>query len=120
MDGDWSTDRQGLCGKALRQTQDSESIKRGVVRGHRATEPALALDCTTEPGAMPLLELVLLVLLVVIGEGEPVCRLQGRAELPELAKDGDLVIGGIFTFQTEYDSRVPNFQSLPDLPRCKK
>uniref|UniRef100_A0A4W5RQQ5 G-protein coupled receptors family 3 profile domain-containing protein n=1 Tax=Hucho hucho TaxID=62062 RepID=A0A4W5RQQ5_9TELE len=33
---------------------------------------------------MPLLELVLLVLLVVIGEGEPVCRLQGRAELPEL------------------------------------
>ncbi|XP_055736824.1 extracellular calcium-sensing receptor-like [Salvelinus fontinalis] len=72
-----------------------------------------------EPGAMPLLELVLLVLLVVIGEGEPVCRLQGRAELPELAKDGDLVIGGIFTFQTEYDGRVPNFQSLPDQPRCK-
>uniref|UniRef100_A0A4W5RUL7 G-protein coupled receptors family 3 profile domain-containing protein n=1 Tax=Hucho hucho TaxID=62062 RepID=A0A4W5RUL7_9TELE len=51
---------------------------------------------------MPLLELVLLVLLVVIGEGEPVCRLQGRAELPELAKDGDLVIGGVFTFQTEH------------------
>nr|XP_046149660.1 extracellular calcium-sensing receptor-like isoform X2 [Oncorhynchus gorbuscha] len=72
-----------------------------------------------EPGAMPLLELVLLVLLLLIGEGEPVCRLQGRAELPELAKDGDLVIGGIFTFQTEYDGRVPNFQSLPDPPRCK-
>lgn len=61
-----------------------------------------------------------MVLLVVMGEGEPVLRLQGRAELPDLAKDGELVIGGIFTFQTEYDGRVPNFQSLPDLPRCKK
>ena len=50
-----------------------------------------------------------------MGEGEPVCRLQGRAELPDMAKDGELVIGGIVTFQTEYDSRIPDFQSLPDL-----
>ncbi|KAK6296397.1 hypothetical protein J4Q44_G00325390 [Coregonus suidteri] len=76
VDGDGSTDRQGLCGKALRQTQGCESIKRGAVSGTEPQEPALTPDCTTEQGAMPLLELVLLVLLMVMGEGEPVCRLQ--------------------------------------------
>uniref|UniRef100_A0A4W5M0M2 G-protein coupled receptors family 3 profile domain-containing protein n=1 Tax=Hucho hucho TaxID=62062 RepID=A0A4W5M0M2_9TELE len=67
---------------------------------------------------MPQLELVLLVLLVVMGEGEPVCRLQSRAELPDLAKDGDLVIGGIFSFRTEQDGVIDTFQTIPKIRRC--
>ncbi|XP_035632652.1 extracellular calcium-sensing receptor-like [Oncorhynchus keta] len=67
---------------------------------------------------MPQLELVLSVLLVVMGEGEPVCRLQNRAELPDMAKDGDLVIGGIFSFRTEQDGVIDTFQTIPKIRRC--
>uniref|UniRef100_A0A4W6C6Z4 G-protein coupled receptors family 3 profile domain-containing protein n=1 Tax=Lates calcarifer TaxID=8187 RepID=A0A4W6C6Z4_LATCA len=45
---------------------------------------------------MPFLRLLVLVLL--LGKGDPVCRLQGSAQPPELAQDGDLLIGGIFSF----------------------
>lgn len=69
---------------------------------------------------MPQLELVMLVLLVVMGEGEPVCRLQSREELPDLAKDGDLVIGGIFSFRTEQDGVIDTFQTIPKIRRCIK
>uniref|UniRef100_A0A8C2YX78 G-protein coupled receptors family 3 profile domain-containing protein n=1 Tax=Cyclopterus lumpus TaxID=8103 RepID=A0A8C2YX78_CYCLU len=51
--------------------------------------------------AMPLLRLLLLVVLMgKMGQGDSVCRLQGSAQPPELAQDGDLVIGGIFSFHT--------------------
>uniref|UniRef100_A0A8C2WH17 G-protein coupled receptors family 3 profile domain-containing protein n=1 Tax=Cyclopterus lumpus TaxID=8103 RepID=A0A8C2WH17_CYCLU len=50
---------------------------------------------------MPLLRLLLLVVLMgKMGQGDSVCRLQGSAQPPELAQDGDLVIGGIFSFHT--------------------
>ncbi|XP_018557679.1 LOW QUALITY PROTEIN: extracellular calcium-sensing receptor-like [Lates calcarifer] len=65
---------------------------------------------------MALLKLVLLALL--IRKVMPVCRLQGMAQLPELSKDGDFILGGIFTFHTGYRGSVPTFQSLPDPPTC--
>ncbi|XP_071389760.1 extracellular calcium-sensing receptor-like [Centroberyx affinis] len=66
---------------------------------------------------MPLLMLLLLVLLM--GRGECVCRLQGRAEPPELAQDGDLVIGGIFSFRTGQDHVINTFQTIPRVRKCK-
>ncbi|GLD69747.1 extracellular calcium-sensing receptor-like protein, partial [Lates japonicus] len=65
---------------------------------------------------MALLKLVLLALL--IRKVTPVCRLQGMAQPPELTKDGDFILGGIFTFRTGYRGSVPTFQSLPDPPTC--
>ncbi|GLD69752.1 extracellular calcium-sensing receptor-like protein [Lates japonicus] len=67
---------------------------------------------------MALLKLVLLALL--IRKVTPVCRLQGMAQPPELTKDGDFILGGIFTFRTGYRGSVPTFQSLPDPPTCLK
>ncbi|XP_060902744.1 extracellular calcium-sensing receptor-like [Labrus mixtus] len=66
---------------------------------------------------MPLLRLILLVLLM--GEGDSVCRLQGSAQPPELAQDGDLVIGGIFSFRTGQDYVVNTFQTIPGVRKCK-
>ncbi|KAI9538755.1 hypothetical protein NQZ68_012408 [Dissostichus eleginoides] len=65
---------------------------------------------------MPLLKLLFLVLLT--RRVMPVCRLQGRAQPPELSKAGDFVLGGIFTFQTGYIGSIPSFQTLPDPPKC--
>lgn len=48
------------------------------------------------------------------------CRLQGSVQPPELAQDGDLVIGGIFSFRTGQDYVVNTFQTKPGLRKCKK
>ncbi|XP_034557490.1 extracellular calcium-sensing receptor-like [Notolabrus celidotus] len=66
---------------------------------------------------MPLLRLILLALLMV--EGDSVCRLQGLGQPPELAQDGDLVIGGIFSFRTGQDYVVDTFQTVPGVRKCK-
>ncbi|KAI1893883.1 hypothetical protein AGOR_G00128240 [Albula goreensis] len=50
----------------------------------------------------------------------PECKLLGRAERPELARDGDFVIGGIFSFRTGPNGRIPTFKRLPEGPKCKK
>ncbi|XP_035240482.1 extracellular calcium-sensing receptor-like [Anguilla anguilla] len=49
---------------------------------------------------------------------EPMCKLLGRAEQPELAKDGDLIIGGIFTFVTGPSGIIHTFKRLPEGPKC--
>lgn len=67
---------------------------------------------------MPLLWLLLLVLLA--GRGLSVCRLQGLAQPAELAQDGDLVIGGIFSFRTGQDYVINTFQRIPEKRQCKK
>uniref|UniRef100_A0A4W6BZP1 G-protein coupled receptors family 3 profile domain-containing protein n=1 Tax=Lates calcarifer TaxID=8187 RepID=A0A4W6BZP1_LATCA len=66
---------------------------------------------------MPFLRLLVLVLL--LGKGDPVCRLQGSAQPPELAQDGDLLIGGIFSFRTGQDYVTNTFQTIPGVRKCK-
>ncbi|XP_070761297.1 extracellular calcium-sensing receptor-like [Enoplosus armatus] len=65
---------------------------------------------------MPLLRLLLLVLL--LGRGDSVCRLQSSAEPPELAQDGDLFIGGIFSFRTGQDYVTDTFEAIPEVRKC--
>uniref|UniRef100_A0A8D0A9N3 G-protein coupled receptors family 3 profile domain-containing protein n=1 Tax=Sander lucioperca TaxID=283035 RepID=A0A8D0A9N3_SANLU len=60
--------------------------------------------------AMPLLRLLLLFLLM--RRGDSVCRLQGSVQPPELAQDGDLVIGGIFSFHITLSSPSFNFREF--------
>uniref|UniRef100_A0A8C6KB17 G-protein coupled receptors family 3 profile domain-containing protein n=1 Tax=Nothobranchius furzeri TaxID=105023 RepID=A0A8C6KB17_NOTFU len=62
------------------------------------------------------LELFLMVFLM--GKGRSVCRLQGSAQQPELAQDGDLIIGGIFSFRTDQDYSTNSFQSVPEIRKC--
>ncbi|XP_063763488.1 extracellular calcium-sensing receptor-like [Eleginops maclovinus] len=66
---------------------------------------------------MSLLRLLLLVLLM--GKGDSVCRLQGSAQPPELFQDGNLVIGGIFSFRTMQDYVINTFQTIPGVRECK-
>ncbi|KAL7870287.1 hypothetical protein SRHO_G00077840 [Serrasalmus rhombeus] len=50
---------------------------------------------------------------------ESVCRRLGTALLPELTKEGDFNIGGIFNFRTGQDGQTFTFQSLPAQAKCK-
>uniref|UniRef100_A0A672Z4Q2 G-protein coupled receptors family 3 profile domain-containing protein n=1 Tax=Sphaeramia orbicularis TaxID=375764 RepID=A0A672Z4Q2_9TELE len=61
----------------------------------------------------------LFVVVSLIENGNSVCQLQGSAQPPELAQDGDLIIGGIFSFRTGQDYVVNTFQKIPEVRKCK-
>ncbi|XP_036934648.1 extracellular calcium-sensing receptor-like [Acanthopagrus latus] len=52
-------------------------------------------------------------------KGDSWCRLQGSPQPAELALDGDLVIGGIFSFRTGQDYVINTFQTVPEVRKCK-
>ncbi|XP_048837915.1 extracellular calcium-sensing receptor-like isoform X4 [Brienomyrus brachyistius] len=50
---------------------------------------------------------------------ESKCTLLGRAQLPELSKDGDMIIGGIFSFHTGQEADIQSFKIIPKPLPCK-
>ncbi|XP_058846295.1 extracellular calcium-sensing receptor-like [Acipenser ruthenus] len=65
-----------------------------------------------------LLLLVVLTALLTRAE-ETVCRLQGTQELPHFSKDGDIIIGGIFSFHDSLLDAKPTYNVIPEPPRCE-
>lgn len=65
---------------------------------------------------MLLLHLLRMVLLAQAEE--PDCQLHSSVEAPELQADGDLIIGGIFSFRTGQDGHVDTFRSFPEVRPC--
>ncbi|GAA6103054.1 extracellular calcium-sensing receptor-like, partial [Tachysurus ichikawai] len=49
---------------------------------------------------------------------DPPCSLLGLHNPPELSKDGDVLIGGIFSFHSKVDQRTQMFISGPQQPKC--
>lgn len=62
----------------------------------------------------------LLLMVILTRKGRTICRLLGAIQQPELAQDGDLIIGGIFSFRTGQDYFTDTFQSIPGFRKCKK
>uniref|UniRef100_A0A8C4RT66 Extracellular calcium-sensing receptor-like n=1 Tax=Erpetoichthys calabaricus TaxID=27687 RepID=A0A8C4RT66_ERPCA len=50
---------------------------------------------------------------------EPVCSLQGKQVIPQLAKDGDVIIGGIFSFHSSWNGKLSLFETIPEDMQCK-
>ncbi|TKS65716.1 Extracellular calcium-sensing receptor [Collichthys lucidus] len=44
---------------------------------------------------------------------EPVCRLRGDPENPEISKDGDIILGGIFSVHSKYENIQDTFMQKP-------
>ncbi|XP_058890409.1 extracellular calcium-sensing receptor-like isoform X2 [Acipenser ruthenus] len=65
---------------------------------------------------MVFLKVVLLALLT--RAQEPVCRLQGRPELPLFSKDGNIIIGGIFSLRSSIVPRTQTFTNIPEAIKC--
>ncbi|XP_027900617.1 extracellular calcium-sensing receptor-like [Xiphophorus couchianus] len=60
----------------------------------------------------------LLLISVLAKPGRTGCRLLGGTQQPELAQDGDLIIGGIFSFRTGQNYFTDTFQSIPGFRKC--
>ncbi|XP_072248416.1 extracellular calcium-sensing receptor-like [Leuresthes tenuis] len=46
------------------------------------------------------------------------CNLQGTARLPAFSKDGDYVIGGVFSIHNNMHTVIHNYTTMPESPRC--
>ncbi|XP_078060002.1 extracellular calcium-sensing receptor-like [Mustelus asterias] len=55
----------------------------------------------------------------VWGQNDSLCRLRGRFDLPRIAKDGDIVIGGSFNIHYYREEKILDFRSQPGPPECK-
>ncbi|XP_028647839.2 extracellular calcium-sensing receptor-like [Erpetoichthys calabaricus] len=50
---------------------------------------------------------------------EPLCRPLGRPDKPLLEKNGDIIIGGIFTIHSSTTGVKPTFRIMPEALKCK-
>ncbi|TWW77107.1 hypothetical protein D4764_12G0004970 [Takifugu flavidus] len=48
-----------------------------------------------------------------------ICRLQGSARLPAFSKDGDFVIGGVFSIHRYTVTVNHNYTTMPEPFRCR-
>ncbi|XP_067275497.1 extracellular calcium-sensing receptor-like [Pseudorasbora parva] len=58
-------------------------------------------------------------LFTLVRAADPPCKLWGSPDTPQLRKDGDVIIGGIFSFHNSWDETMPTFTSKPEQPKCK-
>ncbi|XP_061576529.1 extracellular calcium-sensing receptor-like [Cololabis saira] len=73
----------------------------------------------TAKGPRQGVKLLPLLLVVFFSQAEePVCRLRGDPENPQLVKDGDIMLGGIFSFHTSWKSRQDNYADKPMALQC--
>ncbi|XP_039616001.1 extracellular calcium-sensing receptor-like [Polypterus senegalus] len=49
---------------------------------------------------------------------ELACKIRGRPEIPEFYQDGDIIIGGIFSFRS-LDGTTYNYRIMPEPLKCK-
>ncbi|XP_052353047.1 extracellular calcium-sensing receptor [Oncorhynchus keta] len=63
-----------------------------------------------------------LVLVAALSKAEPeglvMCRRRGGPEYPQLAKDGDIILGGIFSFHSSWQNRELNYTHSPPPLQC--
>uniref|UniRef100_A0A8C4RZ70 Extracellular calcium-sensing receptor-like n=1 Tax=Erpetoichthys calabaricus TaxID=27687 RepID=A0A8C4RZ70_ERPCA len=50
---------------------------------------------------------------------DPSCKLLGRSQLPMFSKNGDIILGAIFSFHDNLDIVKIKFNSMPDTIKCK-
>lgn len=65
-----------------------------------------------------------LVLVAALSKAEPeglvMCRRRGGPEYPQLAKDGDIILGGIFSFHSSWQNRELNYTQSPPPLQCTR
>ncbi|XP_039614768.1 extracellular calcium-sensing receptor-like [Polypterus senegalus] len=66
-----------------------------------------------------MLFLKLIVITYLTRAEKPECQLLGRPDFPLLSKEGDIIIGGIFSFHSSVIEVNTTFNSVPESLKCK-
>uniref|UniRef100_A0A8B9J417 Extracellular calcium-sensing receptor-like n=1 Tax=Astyanax mexicanus TaxID=7994 RepID=A0A8B9J417_ASTMX len=59
-------------------------------------------------------------LFTLVKAADPPCSLRGLPNPPQLSRDGDVIIGGIFSFHNSWEQTPDTFTSGPQQPKCKR
>ncbi len=59
-------------------------------------------------------------LFTLVRAADPPCKLWGPPDIPQLRRDGDVTIGGIFSFHNSWEEIMPTFTSKPERAKCKR
>lgn len=68
---------------------------------------------------MLLIANLLLLSLLAVREGKPVCHTYGTKELSQFSKEGEINIGGIFSFHQNPITVYPTFEVNPGTIQCE-
>ncbi|XP_028681593.1 extracellular calcium-sensing receptor-like [Erpetoichthys calabaricus] len=63
--------------------------------------------------------LAVILLALLVRAENPLCSLWGTPQLPLLSKDGDIIIGGIFSFHDNVLNSKPSYSAIPGALKCK-
>lgn len=67
------------------------------------------------------MRLVAIILLALLTRAQDLsCKYFGSAEVPDLSKEGDIIIGGIFSYDTLNIEVKHEFKVKPTLFKCKR
>lgn len=67
------------------------------------------------------LALLQLLLMASISQAEePVCKWRGDPESPQLSKDGDIILGGLFSFHSTWINRQETYKHKPMPLQCTR
>ena len=84
---------------------------------------SLTLDGMTSTQRWPEKGWALLQLLLVVSfsqtEGS-VCKQRGDPEMPQMSKDGDIMLGGVFSFHSSWNVRQNTYMHKPLPLQCKR
>ena len=64
--------------------------------------------------------LFFLLVVVLTGADDPLCKLRGKPEYPQLSKEGDIIIGGILPFHSSWKDRELSYTDTPQPLKCTK
>ncbi|KAE8295204.1 Extracellular calcium-sensing receptor [Larimichthys crocea] len=76
-----------------------------VIMGETSSSPSMAIATVIGPFYIPMAE-------------EPVCRQRGDPENPQISKDGDIMLGGIFSFHSRWKDRQDTYMHKPLPLQC--
>ncbi|XP_064158567.1 extracellular calcium-sensing receptor-like [Anguilla rostrata] len=62
--------------------------------------------------------LFLLLVAALTGADDPLCKLYGKPEYPQLSKEGDIIIGGILPFHSSWKDRELSYTHAPQPLLC--
>ncbi|XP_064159319.1 extracellular calcium-sensing receptor-like [Anguilla rostrata] len=62
--------------------------------------------------------LLMLLVAALAGANDPLCKLLGKPEYPHLSKDGDIIIGAIFSFHSSWIDRNLSYTNAPQPLQC--